>query len=462
MAKTRVSIVLIFALILFWKGLSAQDTTVFTLAKCKEIALSNHYEIQDARIVVQLSEEKLKAAEKYWIPSVEAYFNNYFNAYPRNREMDILYEYLYKSELAPTPENPSQNFRKLYTDFSNEMGLETSMLLYNFGAQALREQQRSFEVLTAQFEQQEVQNKVLMKLYEHYFEVLLNQQMLAIAQENVDNLAQLLQQSTRKFEVGVITKFELAQAKQEYNQGLYELAAKKLNLDKTVFLLLNFLQVDVPITQALVKDVLDEASPAAAIFPTDQVDETIQQYAAVQAEKSRLISVQEETKLFKANLKPKLYGYYALGTNFIQRNNSDAVRDPILEQWKNNVINRVGIRLAIPIVNRYADRSMVQQSRYNEERQLNAIAHLENELKGKIHAEIMAYNQTRGMINIAEERIGISKEVFEMSMKAYESGVVNMYDLNKSRVDLFNNEMNLAKLRVENELRKEMLRIYFK
>ena len=33
------------------------------------------------------------------------------------------------------------------------------------------------------------------------------------------------------------------------------------------------------------------------------------------------------------------------------------------------------------IVNRYADRSMVQQSRYNEERQLNAIAHLENELK---------------------------------------------------------------------------------
>src|SRR5690606_31364682 len=123
-----------------------------------------------------------------------------------------------------------------------------------------------------------------------------------------------------------------------------------------------------------------------------------------------------------------------------------------------NVINRVGIRLAIPIVNRYADRSMVQQSRYNEERQLNAIAHLENELKAKIHAEIMAYNQTRGMINIAEERIGISKEVFEMSMKAYESGVVNMYDLNKSRVDLFNNEMNLAKLRVENELRKEMLR----
>ena len=70
--------------------------------------------------------------------------------------------------------------------------------------------------------------------------------------------------------------------------------------------------------------------------------------------------------------------------------------------------------------------------------------------------------KTRGMINIAEERIEISKEVFEMSMKAYESGVVNMYDLNKSRVDLFNNEMNLAKLKVENELRKEMLRIYFK
>ena len=55
MAKTRVSIVLIFGLILFWKGLLAQDTTVFTLAKCKEIALSNHYEIRDARIVVQLS-----------------------------------------------------------------------------------------------------------------------------------------------------------------------------------------------------------------------------------------------------------------------------------------------------------------------------------------------------------------------------------------------------------------------
>ena len=129
--------------------------------------------------------------------------------------MDILYEYLYKSELAPTPDNPSQNFRKLYTDFlAMKWAWKRVCCSIILGRRPLREQQRSFELLTAQFEQQEVKNKVLMKLYEHYFEVLLNQQMLAIAQENVDNLAQLLQQSTRKFEVGVITKFELAQAKQ--------------------------------------------------------------------------------------------------------------------------------------------------------------------------------------------------------------------------------------------------------
>lgn len=47
-----------------------------------------------------------------------------------------------------------------------------------------------------------------------------------------------------------------------------------------------------------------------------------------------------------------------------------------------------------------------------------------------------------------------------MSIKAFVAGVINIYDVNKSRLDKLSQTINYSKMELQNSLNKEVLKIY--
>lgn len=134
--------------------------------------------------------------------------------------------------------------------------------------------------------------------------------------------------------------------------------------------------------------------------------------------------------------------------------------DPLLTQWKNNFTNRIGIGISIPILNEYSIKSSIIQANLNEEKQKNVLLNVENELYKQIMNEILIYNNGIELIKISEDKVHNSKEVYDMSLIAYQSGVINLYDLNKSRYDNIANITELANLKIKNLLKLKIIEVY--
>ncbi|WP_314061013.1 TolC family protein [Empedobacter brevis] len=462
MAKTNFKLVLSFFLLLII-DVSAQENKIrLSLQDCIDIVKNDNYIIKNSRIDIKVSEEKIREAEKNWIPNINAYFNNYYNLYSHNHDLDEIYFHsdVNSHEAGTENHNHKEHFNRLYSEYKNEFGLETNVLLYNYNSLKIKKEKSRLDNNASIYKSLDIENKIIISLNELYFEALLNNEILKISDNNVKNIIDLFNITQKKYKVGVITKFELNQVKQEYNSAIFDLAEKRMNLELSIFNLINFLQKDYKIHNIELSEDLSNVMFGNILYTEETIKETISDYPSLLAEKNNLFSIQYETKLLKNRLKPKIFGFYSIGSNYIGSLETLIKNDPLLTQWKNNFTNRIGIGISIPILNEYSIKSSILQANLNEEKQKNVLLNEENNLYKLIMNEILMYNNGIELMKISEEKVLNSKEVYDMSFIAYQSGVINLYDLNKSRYDNIANITELANLKIKNLLKLKMIEVY--
>lgn len=457
MGKTNIKL-LAFTLTLFVN--TAKSQVILKLQDCLDRIEQNSFAIKRASYEIELTKEKMNEAKKYWIPSINAYITNYYNLYSHNHDLDEVYFHLEEHDGNENEtHNHSRHHNRVYSEFSNEIGIESNVLLYNFNTQKLRESKSKYEHL-ANIENLQLQkniNKIL--TLEKYFNVLISQELVNISTSNIENLNELLKITTRKYEVGVITKFELMQVKQEYYNAIYGLAENKLNLEKEKFSLLNFLQLEYK-TEDLVLEPYSNLYDSEFLITENSIKKTIETYPSIKYEQNILEAFKLNTSILENNLKPKIFGNYSLGTNYFGSLNNLLKSESFTTQWKNNIINKIGVGITIPILNKYSDKSSIVQSRISESIQQNNIIKLTNELTLEVKSKYIEYENIRNLLEIEKERILISDEVYNMSIKAFDAGVINIYDVNKSRLDKLSQTINYSKMELQNSLNKEVLKIY--
>ncbi|MGV0829751.1 TolC family protein [Empedobacter brevis] len=237
MAKTNFKLVLSFFLLLII-DVSAQENKIrLSLQDCIDIVKNDNYIIKNSRIDIKVSEEKIREAEKNWIPNINAYFNNYYNLYSHNHDLDEIYFHsdVNSHEAGTENHNHKEHFNRLYSEYKNEFGLETNVLLYNYNSLKIKKEKSRLDNNASIYKSLDIENKIIISLNELYFEALLNNEILKISDNNVKNIIDLFNITQKKYKVGVITKFELNQVKQEYNSAIFDLAEKRMNLELSNF-----------------------------------------------------------------------------------------------------------------------------------------------------------------------------------------------------------------------------------
>lgn len=247
----------------------------------------------------------------------------------------------------------------------------------------------------------------------------------------------------------------------EYYNAYYVLGENKLNLEKEKFKLINFLQLNIG-TDEIILEPYNNWGDETFLFDENKMDIYIKNYPSIKYEQNKLEALRTNTNILKNNLKPKIYGSYSIGTNYFGSLNNLLKSESLTLQWQNNIINKIGVGISIPILNKYSDKSLIIQSKINENIQSNNISNLVNNLSLQIKDIYINYKNNKNLLEIEKNRISISNEVNNMSVKAFDAGTLNIYDVNKSRLDNFTHNVNYTKLEFQNALYKEVLNIYLK
>ena len=282
---------------------------------------------------------------------------------------------------------------------------------------------------------------ITFQVAQQYLQILLDQQLLKIAQENIENQSEQLKQ------IQGFVKSGLRAPADEYNQ-LAELkrlevakieAQNKLAIDKAT--LSQTLQLD-PLEEFTVMAVENlgeidrEALGLATMF--DLALSNREDYKQLSYQKESTVSAIESAK---SGYYPSLSMYFQYGSRYTSAIPTLNFNEQFFDLSPNT---SVGLNLSIPIFNNYRNKTNVARAKVS---MLNNNLDLEN-LKRTIYRDVqnayLNYQTAIKRLEASEARVEASRQAFKVQNQRYDLGAANLVELSQANQGLVQAESDYA------------------
>ncbi len=320
-------------------------------------------------------------------------------------------------------------------------GLSLNMPIFNAGRRILDTQSAMLDRQAGENGLQRARQQVVFDVARRYMQVLLDQELLRIAQENRSSQQELLLQIEGFVDAGLRTVSDL------YNQQAEVARVESLVLDAELalandqWLLSEYLQLEkgqVPFLESIDLEAKMGISPELNLgYWTDQA------YAfrkdLLQAELLEN-SYRKDFQALKAMLYPRVNAFYNYNTFYTSLDNR-AIRTQLLDIYPQNTF---GLSLTIPIFNGFLTRVDMARSKMTYQNQI-----LRREaLDRKVHQEvILAYQTYLNAVKKSENskvRLLAAQEAQKAVAERFRLGLSNFVDLATANQTLVNAEADLA------------------
>lgn len=320
-------------------------------------------------------------------------------------------------------------------------GLSLNMPIFNAGRRILDTQSAMLDRQAGENGLQRARQQVVFDVARRYMQVLLDQELLRIAQENRSSQQELLLQIEGFVDAGLRTVSDL------YNQQAEVARVESLVLDAELalandqWLLSEYLQLEkgqVPFLESIDLEAKMGISPELKLgYWTDQA------YAfrkdLLQAELLEN-SYRKDFQALKAMLYPRVNAFYNYNTFYTSLDNR-AIRTQLLDIYPQNTF---GLSLTIPIFNGFLTRVDMARSKMTYQNQI-----LRREaLDRKVHQEVvLAYQTYLNAVKKSENskvRLLAAQEAQKAVAERFRLGLSNFVDLATANQTLVNAEADLA------------------
>ncbi len=278
--------------------LNAQQ--VWSLSACIEHAEANNLDIQRGKnnmLLAEINEDQSKLA---FLPTL-----NLNGGYYWNFGLTI---------------DPITNTRKPGSRQTLGSTASSNWTLFNGGRNLYQLQQARMNAMAAMYQQMELANNVYLNIASSYLQILVNQQLLEVADGQLNASAQSLKRTEILFENGAISKDNYLQslAQVRTDEGNKISAENALLLSK--LMLYQMLQLDTPFDKfdILVPEV-DLTAAAMAGYQRDELLESaVEKQPSVQMATSNVSSANYGVKLAQSGRVPSVAFSAQLNSNYVQ------------------------------------------------------------------------------------------------------------------------------------------------
>lgn len=422
-------------MLLFRAGpVNAQDG--WTLDKCIEYALENNIQIKQSRLNQESASLDKRQSLAQLFPSLNASsgFNLNFG-----RTID-----------------PVSNTFTAEQRNSNNYWVGTSVTLFN-GFRLLNTlKQSQIDVLAAEYDLKGLSNDISMNIATAFMQVMFNEELLIIAQDQLDVTTQQMDRTQKLIDAGSLPKGNLYDVQAQLASDELQVVNMENALSASLLTLKQLLNL-----KASEEFRIERPSMEVPLTSLDAVtvgsvyDNAMNNWPQIRARESRLQSAQKGEKIAFASYTPTLSGNASISTAWANTsqysffNTTDTTlwgkKIPYGDQLDQNLGETVGFSLSIPIFNGLQSRTAVAKSRLNR---INAELQLQD-TKNQLYASVQqAYNDASAanrQFEASSKSVKAMEQAFEYAEQRYEVGMMNVLEFNTSK-----NNMSRA--------RSEMLR----
>lgn len=422
--KSPISIVL-FSVLLFScvfftsKKIFSQQNT-YTLAQAIEFGLKNRQDLKNQNINVAIQENEIQKIKSKYMPKVDA-------------SLDIRYNTQLQTSVIPAGVfgADASNVR-FGTDFNTLMGVSATYDVYNSNLKSDKKiafQNIEIEKLNTQKTQIDIKHNIT----QAYYQVLLNQEKLKFAKENIIRTTQYLQEGETKRSNGTILQTDLDKLKLD-NQNAQMTIDEE---EKTLALSKEYLANQMGIGQAV------EISEDMTFFINQNTQNTILEAKStanrieIQQEKARVILYDANIyKQNKSNLPiVSLYG------NWNMQNLSNQFEPYNADKWF--PFSYVGAKVNFNIFDGFQKKYNKQEYFLKIEQSKNNQIKLQNDFDYELKNALTELKNIDQKLKMAKENISLAQKVLEVDNVRQKEGKITPAELKNTIYALQTSQNNL-------------------
>lgn len=409
----------------------------WTLRECVDYAVAHNLTVNQSKIQENLDKNNLDYSNNQWLPTVGGYFDN---------------------SLSVGTNHPAIN--KGYQQFSNSMGVSSSITLYQGGLLDLNKDRAALNVEAGKFQTESVIDDISLLVVNYYLNIMLNRELLLIAQGNLEISELQVDRSQKLFDNGRIAKADLVQAEASVAQEKKNVADAQIEVERALFNLSALLQLpdyrqfDVEIIQ-----IPDQIT--LGLYDLDQILEIA--YAEQPNVKRAEIDfevAEKDIEIAKTGFKPTVTGSYNVGTNYSDYFNKGLVSNAWLSQWYDNITNVIGVNVRIPIFEKYNNKLNVEKAKINQSLAQNSIEQQKQKIRDNVQEAYFNANSSFQAYEAAKESVRSNELSADFAKRSFDAGVLNIYDLNIANNNLAVSKSQMVQAKYNFIFRMKVLDFY--
>lgn len=424
----------LFLIMMFGLGYGQQK---WSLRQCVDYAAQNNLTVSQNRIQEQLAENDQRYTNNQWLPTVSGYFDN---------------------SLTIGTNHPAIN--KGYQQYGNSLGVNSSITIYNGGLLGLNDEKAALNIESQKFQTDKTIDDISLMVVNYYLNVMLNRELLEIAQGNLEISEQQLDRSQKLFDAGRSAKADLVQAEASLAQERKNVADAKIEVDRALFNLSVLLQLpdyrDFDVETITLPDDL-----TLPLYDLDQVvNIAYSNQPAVKKASTDLKVAEKDIEIAKTGFKPTISGTYNLGTSYADYFNKGLMTDAWLSQWYDNITNVFGVSVSIPIFEKHNNKLNVEKAQISRSMAENQMEQQKQTIRENVQAAFFDANSTFEAYEAAKESVRSNELSADFAQRSFDAGVLNLYDLNIARNNLIVAKSQLAQSKYNFAFRMKVLDFY--
>lgn len=433
--KQALIIILIFAV----EQSTAQSE--WSMQKCMQYAVEHNHEIKRSELELDNYKTQKTSAIGQFLPSINASIGVQYNF---GRAID-----------------PETNGYTDVSTFYNGYSLGASLPVFDGFSRIHALKAAKASTLMGQSALRQKQDQTALSVLQAYTNVAYYEGLVKMADEKVQEIELLLNQTRLLEEVGRKSAADVAQVESQKAEADYELtrqqnlyASAMLELKKTMAfpmqdtLLLSVRREQTPSPTGA----NSESAPYGLIFPNEQHSELLVAHYQIQTSK-------HEWQQARASLFPTLSLSAGLSTTYYHTLHSQS-SPSFSNQFKNNMGEFVGATLSIPLFNRLQTITNIRRAKNNY--QMACVAYEQKQLElEKLSRE--AWQDWQGYLKQTkqmEKKVEADSIAYQLTRRQFEEGLSTAIDLHTTSSQLLNSKATLLQCQLMAMVKEQLVRYY--
>lgn len=417
-------------------GQSAQR---ITLEDAIRISLENNYLLKQAENNLDLADESIRNEMADFLPSVSANFNG-----SRTTGQQFIFERFSAGE-NPFVDITSQSF-------SGNLG--ASIPIFNGFENIISLRRSQEEQLSREERLQRAREQVIFNTATSFLQVILEEELLEIAKENLATSSKQLEQVQAQVEVGSRPAVDLFNQEAQVANDELAITQRENTLKLNKLQLIRQLQIDPLGEYNFVVPEIDENRDFSAVEQyslQELISQALSTRSDIRAEEADIKSLEYQLLNARASLLPSINGSASISSRYSDQytlpdpNGGAPEKVSFNDQFFDQQVNRsIGLSISIPLFQNYNRLYNIQASRVQLK---NAELNFENTQLQVVQEVTQAYNDYSSFLkqkDATQKSLIAAEKAFETQQERYNVGASTLIELSQAQANFVSAQSNFT------------------